>query len=99
MISYDRSNFRNPNENLIKNVDKENIENLPAWKTLSNDEKNLEEGDIWLVDNETAIVMVPISKDESADTGIYTIVENNGVAGTYNFKSTVKVFSDQDDVS
>ena len=99
MISYDRSNFKNPNENLIKNVDKENIENLSAWKTLSNDEKNLEESDVWLVDNETAIVVVPISKDESADAGIYTIVENNGVAGTYNFKSTIKVFSDQDDVS
>lgn len=100
MISYDRSNFKNPNENLINNVDKENIEkNLSTWKTLSNDEKNLEESDVWLVDNETAIIMVPISKDENADTGIYTIVENNDVAGTYNFKSTVKVFSDQDDVS
>lgn len=100
MIFYDRSNFRNPNENLIQNVNKENMEeNLSTWKTLLKDENNLSENDIQAISDKTAIVMIPIPKGESADTGIYTIVENNGIAGTYNFKSTVKVFSEEDDVT
>ena len=104
MISYDRSDFKNPNENLIKNVDRLNMENLTAWRTLSDrelkyDEDNPNADDIWVISDKSAIAIASIPKDESADVGIYTIVENNGIAGTYNFKSTVKVFSEEDDVN
>lgn len=104
MISYDRSDFRNPNENLIKNVDESHMSNLLAWRTLSGrelkyDANNPNEDDIQRVNAESAIAIASISKDESADAGIYTIVENSGIAGTYNFKSTVKVFSEEDDVN
>lgn len=94
MISYDRSNFKNPNRNLI------NIESLSAWKALLNNENNLnedDENDVQLIKDETIVVQVPISK--STDAGIYTIVENNGIAGTYNFKSTVRAFSKEDDIN